>query len=574
MRLYHLFSALCLFCLLLSPPATAKDMSLQAVTNELLDALDSFYPTRATRIGVHDHDSRLADYSARSVRTMLQKLTQIEKDLKKFEGRKLSDYDQINLRLAKANADIALLELDKIGWHLRSPMWYGDEATDGLYQLLLSTNAPLSERLTSIIARMKQVPSLFATARTNIKAPPPLYVEIAGRQLEQAMQFYKDAGAQLMQAFPERADEIYQVSTQAREAMNDFLTYVHELPTAQTNYALGIQNLDYLLSNEYLLDFDSDSALNLLQNRLDWYDSLAAADAATGRAPLNGSDLFVPASFTRTDLLDYYRWELDQVHQKVVSQNLATIPQQMPRLSLLETPDFLAALVTTIRYEPPAPFDTTRPAYIYVRPIPEQLDPAQREARYRYSYRRGFLGTAARFAWPGAHLQRSMAARQPDRLRRWHECDMLIDGWARYAEDLMLENNAMTDESATLRRELSQRRRTNLALAVVDLRIHRGEMDAPAAVDWFVARLKVTSSSELQFYKERIEQITYQPLSAAAPAIGHYLLTTMRREAEQQKESGFESKKYHDALLSQGSLPIPLLRESMRLSSDSMKSSE
>ena len=78
------------------------------------------------------------------------------------------------------------------------------------------------------------------------------------------MRFYKDVAAELSNKFPERADELMRVSTGAREAMNDFQIYLSGLsPQKDTDLGIGKNNFDYKLTNEYFLDYDSDSLLKI-----------------------------------------------------------------------------------------------------------------------------------------------------------------------------------------------------------------------------------------------------------------------------------------------------------------------
>ena len=144
--------------------AAARNQSFEQLSAEILEALQSFYPVQSTAAGIHAYDHRFTDYSSKSVKDMIKKLNDFEKRLYKYKSIQLSDHERVNYHLLKSNVDIALLDLKRIEWHKKSPQIYAEEALNGVYYLILSNHAPLSERVVSIMNRMKAVPAFFATA--------------------------------------------------------------------------------------------------------------------------------------------------------------------------------------------------------------------------------------------------------------------------------------------------------------------------------------------------------------------------------------------------------------------------
>ena len=329
----------------------AKKKSFDDLCLEILEDVQSFYPVRSTEMGIHAYDHRLADYSSTSVKKMIKKLQSHEKQLHRYQSADLSDYNRINYRLIKANVDIALLDLKGIAWHRKSPRLYVREAVDGIYFLMLSRHAPLSEKVVPLVARMRAVPQLFETARRNLKKPPPIYIEAALESLESGMQFYQQVAGELMNKLPERADKILAVSTRAREAMNDFATWLSQLPTGPpTAFAIGKNNFDYKLSHEYFLTIDTDPLLRIgeallaeAQRAYHDYETDIEANHQNGR-----DSVFIPSAFTKNDIIDYYNWETRQVKVFLQENNILTVPEDMAPVTVIETPPFLRSMVSGI----------------------------------------------------------------------------------------------------------------------------------------------------------------------------------------------------------------------------------
>ena len=232
--------------LILLTPAISLADAFQVLSNQIMEELQKFYPVRSTEMGIHSYDHRFTDYSSSSVKKMIGKLNRFEKKLYKYRGAKLSAHNKINYKLLKSNVDIALQDLKKIRWHKKSPQLYVDEAVNGLYFLVLSPHAPMSEKIATILVRMRAVPKLFATARKNLKKPPQIYIDAAIKSLEDGISFYKDVAGDISKQHPERADQLMKYSTRAREAMNDFINFLSTMtPGKDKSFAIGKNNFDY-----------------------------------------------------------------------------------------------------------------------------------------------------------------------------------------------------------------------------------------------------------------------------------------------------------------------------------------
>ena len=544
------------------PAAAKKSRTFQGVCLEVLEGLQTFYPVRATEMGIHAHDFHLADYSSKSVKGMIKTLKGFEKALYKFKNSNLEDYQRINYQLVKSDVDIALLDLERIRWYNKSPQLYVDEAVNGLYFLTISSHAPLNEKRVAMMARMKAVPGLFATAKKNLKSPPPIYIEAAQESLESGQVFYRNVAGELMNQFPDQADEILKVSTAAREAMTDFATWLTELtPGEPTSFAISKKNFDYKLSNEYFLDFDSDSLLRIGNRLLAEADSAYRAYAANiEENHQNGSDsVFVPPSFSRDDILAYYSWETAQVRLFLEESGFITVPDDIAPVEIVETPAFLRTMITGIAYQPAGPFDTIQQGIFYVRPVPEDLDRRQLEARFRYSQRRGFRGLIVHEAFPGHHLQMQLAGRHPDPVRRWADNLMMIEGWALYSEEAVYHHGLFGEEDPVQWLGVLGGIRFRAMRIVADVMLHTGQLTYEECVEWACDALQITSESDKQYIRREIRRYTFSPTYQMSYLMGKREIMKLRDAAMSRDGEAFDLRAFHDALLAEGSIPPALM---------------
>lgn len=542
--------------------------SFEKLSADILETLQMFYPVQSTSMGIHAYDHRFTDYSAKSVNQMISKLTDYEKKLYKYKSASLSPYDRINYNLLKSNVDIALQDLKKIQWHKKSPHLYVDEAINGIYYLMISDHAPLAERLVSVMNRMGAVPELFATARKNIHKPTRLQIEISSDMLTDAMNFYKEVAAELSNKFPERADELARVSTKAREVMNDFLVFLSSVtPGPDTDIAIGKNNFDYKLTHQYFLGYDSDSLLELGETLFEQADrDYRAYSAQVENSRTSGVDsVYVPTNFNRQDILDYYSWEAEQVKLFLQVNDLITIPERLASLTVVETPPFMRSLIGMYAYQPAGPFDTVQHGYFYVRPVPEDLDRRQLEARYRYVHRRGFRNAVVHEAYPGHHLQTQLAALNPDPVRKWQYNFMMMEGWALYAEEMMYEKGLYGMDSSTSRLSILGGIRFRAARIVIDVNLHTARWSYDECVQWMMKAMDLTSDSDRQFVESEIRRYTLTPTNQMSYLIGKLEIKNLLEAARKRGGENFSLKKFHDALLTEGSIPPALIWEIMGL---------
>jgi len=553
------------------PNNTKADMgkTFNDLCLNILETVQSFYPVKSTEMGIHAYDHRLTDYSRSSVKQMINDLKSYEKKLYKYKSANLSEHDRINYRLIKSNVDIVLLNLQRIAWYKRSPQLYVDEAVNGIYFLMLSHHAPLSERVVLIISRMKAVPGLLVTARKNIKKPPRVYIEAALESLESGMQFYQGVAADLINKFPERADEILEASTKAREAMNDFSVYLSGLtPGPETDLAIGKENFDYKLSHEYFLTYDSDSLLRIGEALLaEAQKAYHDYEAYVETNHLNGRDsVFVPAVFTKQDILDYYNWEVQQERVSLEQDDVITVPENIAPITVIETPPFLRSMISGIAYQPAGPFDSVQHGYFYVRPIPDDLDRQQLEAHYRYIHRRGFKGSVVHEAYPGHHLQLQIAGMNEDPVRKWQFNIMMIEGWALYCEEMMYHAGLYGKEDPAQWLGVLGGIRFRAARIVADVKLHTGQFTYDECVDWMIDVLDATSESDKEYIRKEVRRYTFSPTYQMSYLMGKREIMNLRQTAQKRDVDQFSLKVFHDALLAEGSIPPTLMWDIMGLS--------
>jgi uncharacterized protein (DUF885 family) len=231
----------------------------------------------------------------------------------------------------------------------------------------------------------------------------------------------------------------------------------------------------------------------------------------------------------------------------------------------------LRSLLIDIETEMNSAFDLTIENDLVMVPVFEGgfYEPAALDGSRRAAFYAGFAGRAAHFdmptqvyheTFPGRHFQASIVQELDLPLfRKAMHFPVYDEGWALYAERLAYEMGMYADDpNANLGR--LQQELLAAAQIVVDTGIHAMGWDAQQAARYLVAAAGV---DRLEANEIVLLQIA-QPGESLAAYAGYAFIQNLRENAEMALGMDFDLKAFHTAVLSGGSLPLPLLAEQVR----------
>jgi uncharacterized protein (DUF885 family) len=335
-------------------------------------------------------------------------------------------------------------------------------------------------------------------------------------------------------------------------ALEDFSDFLDTLKSKEGQpFAVGKEFYDKLLKQQYFLDYDSDSLLKigeaLFARAAKQYDSVSAI---VDTLPLpEDFAYFIPKSFCRKDVMDYFQWEIGQTREWIESHDFATVPASVGECVPVETPPIIRNVMGGISYLPVGPFDRTQMGRFYVSPLPDSLSDANRSAYFRYCTRRGFKGAVAYDAYPGHHLQIQMANHNPSLIRRILRDNMMIEGWALYCEEEMYRERFYGDDLRTYLAILGGVR-FRAARIVVDVKLQTGQFTYQQAVDWMVANL----DAEVDYIEKEVNRYTLMPTQPSSFLLGKECLLSIRELYKTKLGQKYSLQKFHDFILGQGGI--------------------
>ncbi len=272
-------------------------------------------------------------------------------------------------------------------------------------------------------------------------------------------------------------------------------------------------------------------------------------DRAIERAGFKGTfQAFL--TFLRTDAR-FYPKTADELLKdaayiaKRMDGKLPSLFGRLPRqpYGVVAVPDYLAPKYTAGRYND-NPIDGIEPGYYWVNTY--ALD-----TRPLYNLEALTLHESV----PGHHLQIALA-KEMERLppfRRFVYVSAFGEGWGLYSEWLGLEAGFYADPYSDFGRLTYAMWRA--ARLVVDTGLHTKGWTRQQAIDY------LASNTALSIHECTTETDRYisWPGQALSYKIGELKIRELRRKAEQALGGRFDVRRFHDAVLGEGSVPLPIL---------------
>ena len=520
---------------------------VDSLAHNYYEAKFAFYPAYATSKGVRSYDSTLSTYDPRLVSKFLRTTSRNYRELTSFAEDSLDIQAWIDLKSLLADMSTQMLLLDSLGmWH-KSPILYVDACIDGLYYIAIRDPQFWSDP--GFGARLAAVPQVFANARKNLDAPMELHCEVAAASARAFLPFLEDLRDPSGEA-SKRIDQA--LISGAYEAFGQFAAFLDSLaasPSADPEFALGYDNFTKWLSAQHMVD-DSPEEIVAYAERI-LRDSKAALQNLGEAPPTPAVNEEAAAKITDQDILGAYRAETDSAIAYLARREIVTLPADAP-VEVVKSPSFLKVLVPGYAYEPPGPFDKRQVGLLYV-PLPDTLTPEARTRYERAIESRGLRGIVVHELYPGHHLQLVDANRNPSFIRRLQEDNFTAEGWALYCEGLMAEEGYTVESGArgALRGLIFR-----AARAVVDVKLQLGEFTLGQATDYLVEQ----TGSTPEFLAKEVRRYAVDPTQPMSYLRGRKAILEIREQLRGIQGKEFSLKRFHDTLLSCGTVPPYLLR--------------
>ena len=277
-------------------------------------------------------------------------------------------------------------------------------------------------------------------------------------------------------------------------------------------------------------------------------DSLAAVKQVVSKLSEKHATQAGFVQAVRNQMPTLVRWVNDH-------QLLAQDPSKP--LVVRETPLYMRGSGAGASVSAPGPYDKAANTYYNVDPLDGQ--PAAQTESYLREYNEYTLQILnIHEAIPGHYTQLVYANRSPSLIKAIFGNGAMIEGWAVYAERMMLESGygGNTDEMWLMWDKWNMRVTLN---AILDHEVHVNNASEAAVV----ALLRRDGFQEEAEARNKWRRATLSQVQLSSYFTGYTAIYDLREELKKQQGRNFDLKAFHEQFLSYGSAPVKYIREMM-----------
>ena len=560
--------------------APDEDAKLDTFFKEYLEASFKTQPMFATVLGDHRFDAQLDDLSpaARASNLKMVRDTLVELP-RKVSYDKLSRNGQIDFEIFRQYLEREIWLDDHFKPFEDDPRAYGPFLTDCVYMPLTQSTLPPEKNLANVTARMAHIPAVVDVARSTIKNPPKIRVETAIRQTEGAIAFYRKELFTLTGKAPgegdlgERAEAVAKALTRHVAFLKDEV-----LPRSTDAWRIGpklfAEKLEYeldagLSATEVLAEAKAEADRvereMAVVARLLWPEMFPGKavppEDAEGRRTMTAAVLAEIAKDhgTPESLVKDAKATVAEIKQFIQKNDILALPDP-DRCRILEMPEFKRG-VSVASLESAPPLDPQGASEYAISPPPSDWD-AKKVESYLGEYNKAMLKVLTiHEAYPGHYVQLEYANRCPSLIRKVLSSGTFAEGWAVYTEKMMLDQGF---GGGDLRLRLQQMKFYLRAVmnAILDHEMHAGSMTDAQALELLVNRAFQTEG-------EALGKITRSKLTSCQLStyfVGRTAFHRLRQSTQREQGDKFSLGRYHESVLSHGTLPVKYLPELVRKS--------
>ena len=517
-------------------------------------------PSIATTVGVHKYDAMLEDYSAEAMQRREAELATLLDKLQSMTG--LAGDEVIDGELMRAAIRAELLDSHELQLWKRNPMMYVGTPGEAIDALMKRDFAPKVRRLEGVVSRLTEVPKIMAAMKANVSNPPKEFTELAIRMASGSVGFYKEtvaAWAKDAAGGDPRLEEWFgKANKEAIAAVDDAARWLRMdlLPRSKGNYAIGAEMFAKKLKYEEMVDTPLDKLLAIGEANLE-KDYQAFVETARRidpkKTPAAVMALISSDHPTEADLIPATRQTLTRIRKFLIDRNLIDLPSdRLPKVA--ETPPY-ARSGSFASMDSPGAYETkATEAFYYVTPPEREWSASHKEEHLRLYNKPVMDIITIHEVFPGHFAQFLFANQFPTQTRKLFTASSNAEGWAHYAEQMMLEEGFGDGDPKLKLAQLSEALLRDCRY-VVGIKLHTQGMTVEEGAKVFVEK----GFQEPANAYEEARRGAYNP-TYLYYTLGKLQIYKLRADYKEAKGKEFNLAGFHADFVRQGAIPIKLIR--------------
>lgn len=540
-------------------PEPSPHQRFEQAAHAFNDAYLKMHPIFASHLGYHQYDGRLPDISAKGLSHEAEWLHAQETLFDGIDASTLDDTDTLERGVILSAVRERLFELEVAKSPYKNPLWYnGDLQLDSYID---RDYAPLAERAKAVVSICNGAQAYLTAAEANLpQAMPRSWIATALLQVNGMITF---ASGDVANAFadledPDLAGQVGKSLLACASALTEHRDWlVKHQATASDDYALGEKNFLRMLADTEDLTITLDELqkigeADLARNTQAFEKAVRAIDP---RRPIAAAVARIMShdKVSADKLLDKARAEATSLRQLIVDKHIVSIPGDQ-KAEVRLSPPFMRWNFAFL--DPPGPFEKkVLPAFYYISP-PNSKWP-RREQRAYLPSNNVLLFVTTHEVWPGHFVDYLHDKEIESPILRTYCTYARTEGWAHYAEQMMLEEGAGGGDPRAAVGQLSEALLRDVRfLSAIGL--HTKGMTVAEAAAMFEKQAYADKATA----REQAMRGTFDP-GYLNYTLGKLMILKLREDWKAKMGDKYSLQAFHDAFLDKGCGPVPLVRRAM-----------
>ncbi|MBS0458170.1 MAG: DUF885 domain-containing protein [Proteobacteria bacterium] len=539
-----------------APSERAPNPAWQGRVDGFIDGWFAHFPVDAIGAGKHEFDGKITDFSMAGQQQAIAWLHAQRAAIAAFSDDKLDATQRFQRDYVLAVIDGKLFWMEDSGFATSNPAYYAGDISPSIY--LTRPYAPLPQRMAAFVTYEENLPTAIAQIRANLKPPlPATYINYGIGVFGGLSDFFASDAPKAFAEVHDKAlqDRMQAANAKAIKATRELADWLKaQKPQATQNFALGADKFEKMLRATEMVDIPLDqlkaaAQADLARNTAALKD--ACAQYLPGK-PIADCVAKVEADKPEGGAVEGARKQLVDLRKFIVDHDLVTIPGT-EQAQVAEAPPYNRWNFAYI--EIPGPYEKNLPSVYYIAPPDPTWPKAMQEA-----YVPGkavLLFTSAHEVFPGHFVQFLHANRSNWIFGRLFVGYAYSEGWAHYCEEMMYDAGLGDHQPEAHIGQLSEALLRDVRF-VSAIGLHTGGMSVAQSEQMFREQAFQDQGNAMQ----QAARGTYDP-AYLNYTLGKLMIMQLREDWTKTRGGRSAWKAFHDAFLSYGGPPIPLVRAQM-----------
>jgi uncharacterized protein (DUF885 family) len=495
----------------------------------------------------------------------------------------LDPEDAADWQLIDDQIGLNLLEFDKIQNYRHNPTVVVELIGNALFLPLTQTYAPHDVRIAQVLDRIQQIPRLLEQVKPYLADSDPIWITTAIQENQGNVELILGSVAPEIAAGSQLQTKYDQVAPPAVAALHDFSTWLlldfAKRPSKGT-WRLGEPLYDEkfrlvmetpVTPQQVLADAEQEMAAvraEMLDLALPMHVQMYPAHTDHAELPVHQRQNLV-VSEVLTKISDDHTTR-DQL-QKTIESQLANITQFIrdkkivslsgrDNLKVIPTPGFLRGIYSVAGFHSAPPLEPQAEAEYWVTPIDPKTPAASVESKLREYNNYTLQWLSIHEALPGHYIQfEHLNNLQPERrrlLRSLYGNGAYVEGWAEYIAQVMMDEGFLNHDPR-FRMVMRKIRLRVISNAILDIKMHTMGMTDAQAMDLMTQDAFQTEAEA----EGKLQRVKLSSTQLPTYYVGLREWLAFRKKYQAAAGANFDLLKFHDRVLDEGPLPVPIIEK-------------